>query len=471
MGASDEARAGQAGPPENLAVPGHLTDAVLDRLVTDPETAEETAREHVLAGCVRCTAGLRKRIVAGYREAVALTGRAILEEEAPHTDLLSQVAGRIRAWTLLLEAEERSAPGLARELLRLPEARRIDAVRQSRRYRSLELSRHLSTWARDEVFSDPARAVELARLAVEIADRLEAGGYPPGIAADARALAWAALGNARRVGSDLFEAERALHTAQEFLEEGSGHPMVRAEVASLLGSLRLDQTRFEEAEGVLEEVARVYQQHGSGRQEAKILLQLGRAATDAGNPDLAITFLERVRGALEDGDPRLRLFASHSLVVALSDAGRIDEASELFESIQADYEAHGGDFWMEQRRLWAEARLCLGRGRPQEAEEAFLRVREGFAEREVAYEFALVSLELAGMLLAQGRNAEVRRLAEELLPIFSSRQVHRHALSGLALFQNAAAAERVSSDLVRELHRYLQRARNNPYLPFTYPAR
>ncbi len=471
MRASDKARSGQAGPSGAPAGSGHLADAVLAQLVSDPETAGETAREHVLAGCVRCTTALRERMVSGYREAVALTGRAILQEEDPHTELLSQVAGRIRGWTLLLEAEERSAPGLAGELLRLPESRRTDAVRESDRYRSLELSRRLSAWARDEVFSDPARAVELGRLAVEVADRLESGGYPPGIAADARALAWAALGNAHRVGSDLFEAERALRTAEEFLEEGSGHPMVRAEVASLLGSLRLDQTRFEEAEEVLEEVARIYQRHGSGRQEAKLQLQLGRAATDAGNPELAITFLERARGVLEDGDPRLRLFAYHSLVVALDDAGRVEEAAELFDSIQDDYEAHGGDFWMEQRRLWAEARLAHDRGLFREAEEAFLQVREGFAQREVAYEFALVSLELAGMLLAQGRNAEVRRLAEELLPIFSSRQVHRHALSGLALFQNAAAGERVSADLVHELRRYLQRARNNPYLPFTYPAR
>ena len=43
--------------------------------------------------------------------------------------------------------------------------------------------------------------------------------------------------------------------------------------------------------------------------------------------------------------------------------------------------------------------------------------------RVVGYVFALVSLDLAAVYAEQGRSADMKRLAEEMLPIFSSRDV------------------------------------------------
>ncbi|MGD2116117.1 MAG: tetratricopeptide repeat protein, partial [Acidobacteriota bacterium] len=246
-------------------------------------------------------------------------------------------------------------------------------------------------------------------------------------------------------------------------------PVVRAEVLSLLGSLRMDQTRYDEAEEILQQAAKIYERHGSRLQAGRTLMKLGKLMGEAGETDRSLGFLRRAREVFGEDEPRLRLLTGHTLVVTLNDAGRLDEALELFGSLQEEYDLHGRDFSMSQRRRWVEARLLQAGDDPEGAETAFREVRDAFAEREVAYDFALVSLELAALLLSQKRTREVRELAEELLPIFTSRQIHRHALASLALFQNAAVAERATSELVRELIRYLQRARNNPYLPFSFP--
>ncbi len=81
-----------------------------------------------------------------------------------------------------------------------------------------------------------------------------------------------------------------------------------------------------------------------------------------------------------------------------------------------------------------------------------------------------MSLDLATFYLEQGRTADVRRLAEEMLPIFRSREIHRHALTALVLIQRSIQAETVTVALLRHVARYLQRARANPYLAYESPG-
>ena len=73
-----------------------------------------------------------------------------------------------------------------------------------------------------------------------------------------------------------------------------------------------------------------------------------------------------------------------------------------------------------------------------------------------------MALKLARLYLLQGRTSEVKRLAEEMIPIFQAQDVHREALAALRLFQEAARREEVTTEQVRKLVKYLQEARNDP---------
>jgi hypothetical protein len=93
-------------------------------------------------------------------------------------------------------------------------------------------------------------------------------------------------------------------------------------------------------------------------------------------------------------------------------------------------------------------------------------VRGDLASEDIAYDTALVSLELAKLFAAEGRSAEVRALARHMVPIFQSQQIHREALAALAFFRQAAERDAVTVELAEEVRAYLDRARRNPALRF-----
>jgi hypothetical protein len=107
-----------------------------------------------------------------------------------------------------------------------------------------------------------------------------------------------------------------------------------------------------------------------------------------------------------------------------------------------------------------------GLGRIAAARTAFDQVRQGFKAREMDYDYALVTLDLAALLLGQARAAEVSAFAEEMVRIFAGQKIHREALAALTLFCEAARQEEATVDLARRLIAYLHRARNDPRLRF-----
>jgi hypothetical protein len=100
----------------------------------------------------------------------------------------------------------------------------------------------------------------------------------------------------------------------------------------------------------------------------------------------------------------------------------------------------------------------------EQAEEALREARDGFVERGIGFDGALASLDLATVYAKQGRTGELKHLAEEMVPVFESRDVHQEALAALLLFRQAAEAEEVTLGLLKRISDYLQRARRNPEL-------
>ena len=111
------------------------------------------------------------------------------------------------------------------------------------------------------------------------------------------------------------------------------------------------------------------------------------------------------------------------------------------------------------RLRWTEALVAHGLGRTGEAEAAFREVRSVFLEKSKGYDAALVSLDLAVLLTEQGRTAELKHLAAEMLSIFESREIHREATAALILFHRACAEERLTVELIRGIAAQLQESR------------
>jgi hypothetical protein len=106
-----------------------------------------------------------------------------------------------------------------RDLLREPEHRRRALIRKEERYRSIQLCELLEARCRQAWFQDPEAAVEYAKLAVLIADRLDPEHYGSKQVRNVKALAWMHLGNAFRIVSELNEANDASTADREPSEE------------------------------------------------------------------------------------------------------------------------------------------------------------------------------------------------------------------------------------------------------------
>lgn len=140
----------------------------------------------------------------------------------------------------------------------------------------------------------------------------------------------------------------------------------------------------------------------------------------------------------------------------LGRAGQFTEALDLLPEVQQLFRETA--LPLEQVRLrWTEGNIAFGLGRLDEAEAAYREVQRDFLEHGVLYSVALVSLDLALLLSHQGRTEELKRLASELLAIFSAQEIHREATAALVLFQRACEEERVTAELITRLATLLRR--------------
>lgn len=116
--------------------------------------------------------------------------------------------------------------------------------------------------------------------------------------------------------------------------------------------------------------------------------------------------------------------------------------------------------------MWTEGRVIAGLGNVEEGIALLARVRGEYASRAMAYDVALVSLEIAVLYASLGRTEQVKTLARHMTPIFQAHAIHREALAALTLFRQAAEREQVTAEFARDILSYLGKARYNPELRF-----
>jgi hypothetical protein len=343
-------------------------------------------------------------------------------------------------------------------------------VRTCRRFRTLPLCDLLLDKSFDTAYRDSAEAVALAELGIQVADHLDSDYYGSAVIHDMKARGWAFLGNARRIRSDFAGAEQALAFAESLAEDGSADPLEEARLLDLKASLLTDQGWFEEAAQLLGTVIDIYDEVKDLHRKGRALISRGIYLGYSGWPQQAIELIPEGLALLDrEEEPRLALTARHSLAWFLNDCGHCDRAQRLLDGVRQSYELFG-DAGAELRLEWLQARIARRAGRGDEAERRLRTLLPQFVERRLGYEASIAMLDLAALYLEQGKPSAIRGLADEMLPVFLAQDIHRHAVAALVAFQQAAAVDRVSPVLLREIASYLQRARKNPRLSFQRAA-
>jgi tetratricopeptide (TPR) repeat protein len=416
-----------------------------------------------LAGCASC----RERLGAWPPTGDLAPVVPIRPEGAAEYDgIFDRCWGVAVEWLRTLERERSDAPALLAELMERSGEQRELVLRNRRCFRTWGLFELLIERSLKASLEDPALGEELGLLALRLSDLLAAEHYHAESLEDSRARAWAHVGNARRIRSDLQGADEAFRQAWEHFERGSEDLFERAILLDLDASLRRAQRRFDDAFRFLRKAVSLFLELGERHRAGRSLVNLSTVFQYSGEPERGIPPLHQALELIDPvQEPRLILLVRHNLVHCLALSGRFLEAQRASREARPLYQSFP-DARLQNRRLWVEGKIARGLSQLGRAESLFLAARDGFLAEGIPYETALVSLELALLYAEQRRTAELKRLAAEMVPIFASRQIHREALAALAVFQQAVAAERADVEVVAGVADYLQKARHAPELRF-----
>jgi tetratricopeptide (TPR) repeat protein len=443
----------------------HPNDFLLEEFLLSLSRERLEMLDH-LTRCATC----RRRFQGMMRHRTGPVARKlaeILQWPPAYESVFNGAEPVLRSREHVLTAERVDAPALFVELTKMtsPE-QQVVLLENSPRFHTwgvfeLTIERSLETSVRN-----PAQGEGLGLLAVRLAEFLSPELYGAELIEDLRARAWSYIANARRLKSDLQGAEEAFGQAHDRIQRGTKDPLERAALLDLEASLRRDQRNFDEARRLFRRAITIFLQNDQKHKAGKSMVSLSTVHHVAGHISEAIPLLYQALDFIDpEQEPRLLLCARHNLIDDLAESSRFLEAQHLYRATRSLYRSFP-DAWSQNRRKWVKGKISRGLGQADQAESLFLAARDGFIAEGIPYDTALVSLELASLYAAKGRTADLKRLAAEMLPIFSSLNIHREALAALAYFRQAVEAERASVELVSGVAVYLRRAQHDPALRF-----
>ena len=352
--------------------------------------------------------------------------------------------------------------GLQLVILRgLAEDERLAVVRSIRKFQSWALAEAVADESTRWASKDVDKAEAWARLGAEIAERVQG---PEGWRKRVRGYAAAAGPNVRRVEGKLQEADAGLAAANELWLAGSDPDGILdpGRLLDLEASLRRDQRQFDVALDRLTRARRV------SRHPGRVLVKRGFTLQVMGEYEQAIETLLEAEPLVEierQDDPQLWYKLQANLAVCLLRVGRYQEAAGVEELVRPEA-VRLGDEHEVIRLTWLRGCIAAGQGHARKARNLLESALEGFRKTNLWIDMALAFLELAALLLREGKRAEVRALTPILADVFQSKKVYPEALTALRYFRDAAERDAADDELARRVLGFLLRARYDPGLRF-----
>ena len=291
-------------------------------------------------------------------------------------------------------------------------------------------------------------ALELAGLAVRAAELAEGDErWRSRLAGRARGF----VANVLRVQEKLRASEAEFGAAWKLWDAGAaGDPdrlLPEWRLPDLEASLRRDLREFQAALALLDRSLALAPPDAAGR----ILLNRASVLEQAGNVAGSVSALRQAAPLLRaGGETRLQWVLRLNLGVNLCHLGRFGEAAEGLPELRKLSAALGNRIDAAKVR-WLGGRVAAGLGRRDEARAAFEAARDTYAACEKGLDTALVSLDLALLLLEDGSTAAVREIAVMMAWVFHVEGIEREALAALRLFVEAALQERATLEETRRV--------------------
>lgn len=422
-----------------------------------PKDAAAAIVRHLLTRCEPCSA-----LVASASDRREQVSRSTSAYDNAFGRALAGVGEREGP----LVRERLAAPGLAARLSELPVEQQRLLVINDPRYQTWGLCENLIRGSQQAIWDIQRESLlERASCAVWVGESLDAETYGQVQINDLLAEAHGNLANAYRIRSEFPASLAEFRKAHVLLPQGTGDPILRAQINSLESSLLVDRGHFEEAVDLLERTRRQITRLDETQLEGRLLVSKGIALSYF-EPELAI---EAHRKALELIDaaenPRLALCARQGLIYSLNAVGRSREALVRLHQARSIFDQFS-DRWSQLNYRWTEARITFDLGQVAEAELAFRELWQEALDLDLRLETALIVLDLMEVEIALGHSHRAAVIGARLAEQFGAWGVHRRAMQAWQLLAEAARQQTATRAMVGELTRYLRRAWKNPEIEF-----
>ncbi len=435
---------------------------------------------------IRSAAGVPQRLVGFLRWCHRLVRRALAlgqVDTAPAGTTVLGEAARAAVWDIveralaLARAEHallRSAPrrlgpptmqdqqrveALFEKLKSYPRHKQRLLLQGAQAYRDPLLCLHICKQSEDAAAKDPGEALKLAELALFVAEHLEDSVFKPSL--QGWCTGFVANGH-RVIGRDLPGAATTFARAWGLWNKGKDPAglLSKAYLLDMEASLRRDQRLFPRALKLHEDALAL----ARPEEEGSILLNKAFTFQHQGAHEEALQTLAKAARAVDAGhQPRLWFGVRFNQASNLLLLGRAGEAAPVVAEVRLLAERLRNDEDLV-RTLWLEGNCATGLGQRAAALTKLEQVRHEFEVRENPFDYALASLDVALLYREEGRFAEIKILADQMLEIFKVQKVQREAIAAVILFQDAAEKEQVTAEMVRRLQEQLFKARSNPHL-------
>jgi transcriptional regulator with XRE-family HTH domain len=352
-------------------------------------------------------------------------------------------------------AEDRAQAGrLWRRLQRRTAAERRALVEHASEFQTWALAERLGQESRRAGARNAQVALELARLAVKAAQHAAGSdAWRSRLEGYVRAF----LANALRLAGDLSRARAEWESVWRLWHaDAEGDPLGLLPAWHLLdleASLRRDTGELDAALDLLARAAAAAPRPAVGRLRLQHVATLEQAGDVAG----AVAALRQAAPQVAaTGEPRLQFVLEFNLTANLCQLAAFDEAAAQLSTLRQRTLDLGDELDL-LRVAWLSGRVAAGLGRSEEACAIFDQVRREWRAHRAPLDAAVASLDLAVLLLGEGRLAQVRRLAQEMEWILAAPGVDSEALASLRLFCDAAERQAATVAQARTLLRQLDR--------------
>ena len=441
-----------------MMIQRHYDDEALIALI---ESNRASSDAH-LPSCNDCSAKAEsfQMIADSLHDADVWDNREIRTEAVPST------VATLRAFADRMAADDTAAAAILEELLAGTREEWMPRLRQHPEWRTAGLVRKLLVRAYDSVMMMPPDAVEMTRMATDVADGLPVDSTRT--VYQTRAAAWRDHAYSLYYTGRFPDAAQAIRTAEGHLAHCTIDDYERARLGIVRALVDRAFERFDEAVAAAVSSTAAFTRFGDAHRQASARLAHVHLLFSRADYVAADRILRELDVQLRDSDQ----FDTHARV--LGNLGfcawklkNLEEAIRFYEMSSAMH-ASIGVVTEQVRHQWAMALMLAEAGRLQDAHTRLRKLLPEMERLGMTSEAALNALDMSELLLAQERYEEVEDLCRAAISMFERAGVAytRRALTALGFIHEAVQQRTASTKLVRHVREYIRRLPAQPTLLF-----